>query len=138
MLAPNPDKPALPPIACADCDDPRVEELVRDLLTRLADRWTLLTIEHLATGPMRFSRLRERLPGVSQKMLTQTLRQLERDGVLTRHVHPVVPPHVEYRLTPLGESLGEAICGLWQWVMAHGDAMEAARQAFDQRLRETV
>lgn len=143
MLSPD-QKPedqktdALPPIACADCDDPRIEELVRDLLTRLADRWTLLTIEHLDAGPMRFSRLREKLPGVSQKMLTQTLRQLERDGLVTRHVHPVVPPHVEYSLTPLGESLGEMVCNMWRWVMAHGDDMAAARLAFDSRSRAAV
>lgn len=136
MLSPTPDN-ALP-ISCADCEDPRVEELVRDLLTRLADRWTLLTIENLDAGPMRFSRLRERLPGVSQKMLTQTLRQLERDGLVARHVHPVVPPHVEYSLTPLGHSLGEVVCGLWRWVMQNGDRMEAARQCFDTRVKETV
>ncbi|WP_428245507.1 winged helix-turn-helix transcriptional regulator [Ferrovibrio sp.] len=136
MLSPTPDNTL--PISCADCEDPRVEELVRDLLTRLADRWTLLTIENLDAGPMRFSRLRERLPGVSQKMLTQTLRQLERDGLVARHVHPVVPPHVEYSLTPLGHSLGEVVCGLWQWTMQNGDRMEAARQCFDNRVKETV
>jgi len=125
-------------ISCADVDDPRTEAMMRELLTRLADRWTLLAIEHLGAGPMRFSRLREKLEGVSQKMLTQTLRQLERDGLVARHVHPVVPPHVEYSLTPLGGSLGGAVCALWQWVAEHGDHMEAARQAFARRISETV
>ena len=115
--------------------DPRTEDLVRAMLVRLADRWTLRTIEILADGEMRFSRLRERLGGVSQKMLTQTLRQLERDGLVTRHVHPVVPPHVDYRLTPLGASLGEAICALWIWADEHCDTIEHARAAFDRQVK---
>jgi DNA-binding HxlR family transcriptional regulator len=94
--------------------------LARELLTRVADKWTLLVIDALAEGgELRFSRLRERVDGVSQKMLTKTLRDLERDGLVTRHVHPVVPPHVDDKLTPLGESLGESACGIWLWVEAH-------------------
>jgi DNA-binding HxlR family transcriptional regulator len=62
---------------------------------------------------MRFTQLRDRIGGVSQRMLTETLRQLERDGLVTRRVHPVVPPRVDYKLTPLGEALGEAACGIW-------------------------
>ena len=115
--------------------DPRTEDLVRAMLVRLADKWTLQTIEILADGEMRFSRLRERLGGISQKMLTQTLRQLERDGLVTRHVHPVVPPHVDYRLTPLGASLGEAICTLWIWADEHCDTIDRARLAFDRQAR---
>ena len=111
--------------------DPRTELLVRELLVRMADKWTLLTIDTLAEGQMRFSQLRERLTGISQKMLTQTLRQLERDGLVTRRVHAVVPPRVDYRLTPLGESLGEAVCGIWLWADRHLGDVQSARDAFD-------
>jgi len=115
------------------CDDPRAAEFVKAILTRIADRWTLLILDVLAesTGEMRFSQLRDQLPGVSQKMLTQTLRQLERDGLVTRTAHAVVPPRVDYRLTPLGQSLSEALCGIWMWAMRHHDDVERARAVFD-------
>jgi DNA-binding HxlR family transcriptional regulator len=109
------------------------EAMVREMLGRVADKWTLLVIEALSSGAeMRFSRLRESVGAVSQKMLTQTLRQLERDGLVTRRVYPVVPPRVEYKLTGLGESLGESVCGIWLWVEAHLDDVERSRHAFDQ------
>jgi DNA-binding HxlR family transcriptional regulator len=108
------------------------EALVREILGRVADRWTLLVIEELGSGgEMRFSRLRERIGGISQKMLTKTLRQLERDGLVTRRVHPVIPPRVDYQLTPLGESLGEAVCGIWLWVEAHMEDVERSRREYD-------
>jgi DNA-binding HxlR family transcriptional regulator len=114
--------------------DPRVAALVDELIGRVADRWTLLVLEELAAGGvLRFSRLAERVRGISQKMLTQTLRQMERDGLLVRTVHPVVPPHVDYELTPIGASLGEAFCGVWTWAGQHLDAIETARRAFDAR-----
>jgi DNA-binding HxlR family transcriptional regulator len=113
-------------------EDPRTEELVREMLVRIADKWTLLVIDVLAEGEMRFSRLREQVGGVSQKMLTKTLRQLERDGLVTRHVHAVVPPRVDYKLTPLGDSLGQAVCGIWIWAEEHLKDVEKARQVFDQ------
>ncbi|WP_309671661.1 helix-turn-helix domain-containing protein [Gemmatimonas sp.] len=107
------------------------DELVRELLSRIADKWTLLVIEALEHGePVRFSRLRESVGGVSQKMLTKTLRQLERDGLVIRRVHPVIPPHVDYQLTELGRSLGEAVCGIWIWVEANAAAVDKARRAF--------
>jgi DNA-binding HxlR family transcriptional regulator len=110
------------------------EALVDEMLGRIADKWTLMVIDVLAEdGEMRFTRLRERINGVSQKMLTKTLRQLERDGLVIRTVHAVVPPCVEYRLTPLGESLGEAVCGIWLWAGKHAAEVAAARQAFDRR-----
>jgi DNA-binding HxlR family transcriptional regulator len=86
------------------CDSsPDQEVLVREILERIADKWSLLVIEALdGEEEMRFSRLRESVGGVSQRMLTKTLRQLERDGLVTRRIHPVVPPRVDYRLTPLG------------------------------------
>lgn len=125
--------PALPPSAESDCD-PRVEALVNDLIGRVADKWTMLILDLLAEqGEMRFTRIAEGVPGVSQKMLTQTLRHMERDGLVTRTVHPVVPPKVEYRLTDLGLTLGEAFCGVWIWAAGNLGAVERARRAFDER-----
>ena len=93
--------------------DPKVEALVNELIGRVADKWTMLILEVLEEhGELRFTRIGERVPGISQKMLTQTLRQMERDGLVIRTVHPVVPPRVDYRLTELGGSLSEAFCGV--------------------------
>ncbi len=98
-----------PPAEC----DPRVEALVNDLIGRVADKWTMITLEVLAEhGELRFTQLARHMAGISQKMLTQTLRQMERDGMVIRTVHPVVPPRVDYRLTALGASLGAAFCGV--------------------------
>ena len=112
----------------------RREALVREMLGRVADQWTLEVIDAL-DGPalLRFTGLRAKVSGISQKMLTQTLRQLERDGLVTRHVHAVVPPRVDYALTPLGRALGEAVCGIWTWVETHVEIVEAARAAYDAR-----
>jgi DNA-binding HxlR family transcriptional regulator len=115
--------------------DPRVEALVTELIGRVADKWTMLILEVLAEqGELRFTRLGELVGGISQKMLTKTVRQMERDGLLTRTVYPVVPPRVEYRLTDLGRTLGAAFCGVWIWAAEHREQVEAARRAFDQRL----
>lgn len=123
----------------SDTETAKKEALAREILGRVADKWTLLVIEELSSGgEMRFSRLRERLGDISQKMLTKTLRQLERDGLVTRRVFPVVPPRVEYRLTPLGESLGESVCGIWLWVEAHMDDVERSRHAYDRPPREAL
>ena len=112
----------------------RTEQLVSELLDRVADKWTLLIIDALEAGePIRFTRLREMVTGVSQKMLTKTLRQLERDGLVTRRVHPVIPPHVDYTITPMGRDLGEAVCGIWKWVEANAAAVEQARQSYTDR-----
>jgi DNA-binding HxlR family transcriptional regulator len=121
----------------ADIDtQKRTDELARDVIEKIADKWTILVIDTLGTyGEMRFSRLREVIGGVSQKMLTKTLRQLERDGLVSRYVHPVIPPRVDYQLTPLGRSLLEKICGIWDWVQIHMGEMEAARRQFDSRER---
>ena len=121
--------------AAADpAPDPRVEMLVNDLIGRVADKWTLLVLEELEEhGTCRFTRLAQLVPGISQKMLTQTLRAMERDGLVERTVHPVIPPKVEYRLTDLGHSLGEAFCGVWHWAGDNLDRVEAARKAFDDR-----
>ena len=107
---------------------------MNDLIGRVADKWTMLILEVLAeNGKLRFTRLSELVEGVSQKMLTQTLRQMERDGLLTRKVYPVVPPKVEYELTKLGMSLGMAFCGVWMWAAENLKSVEEARHKFDER-----
>jgi DNA-binding HxlR family transcriptional regulator len=114
--------------------DPRVEALVHELIGRVADKWTMLVLETLEeTSPLRFSRISAVLPGISQKMLTQTLRQMERDGLLTRVVYPEVPPRVEYSLTALGKGLSHAFCSVWVWAGENLEKIEQARQAFDKR-----
>jgi DNA-binding HxlR family transcriptional regulator len=115
------------------------EALVREVLERVADKWTLLVIDVLAAeGELRFSRLRDKVGGVSQKMLTKTLRELERDGLVTRHVWATVPPRVDYKLTRRGETLGEAVCGIWIWVEKHMVAIERSREAYDRGARLDV
>ena len=117
-----------------DYADPRVEALVNDVIGRVADKWTMLILEVLAEhGEQRFTRLGQLVGGVSQKMLTQTLRQMERDGLVIRTVHPVIPPKVEYRLTDLGLTLAEAFCGVWTWAKKNIDRIETARATFDGR-----
>ncbi len=114
--------------------DPRVESLVNELIGRVADKWTMIILDILAEkGEMRFTRLGELAGGISQKMLTQTLRQMERDGLVMRTVHAVVPPKVEYRLTALGMSLGAAFCGVWIWAGNNLEQVEQARQSFDRK-----
>ena len=130
---------AVPPAKIAhpetgEVADPRVEALVNDVIGRVADKWTMLILEVLAEhGEQRFTRLGQLVGGISQKMLTQTLRQMERDGLVVRTVHPVIPPKVEYRLTDLGFTLAEAFCGVWMWAEKNIDRIEAARAAFDGR-----
>lgn len=117
--------------------DPRIEALVNDLIGRVADKWTMLILEVLAEkGELRFTRLAELVEGISQKMLTQTLRHMERDGLLVRTVHPVIPPKVEYKLTDLGLSLGAAFCGVWIWAAENLRQVEQARAAFDAKAAE--
>src|SRR5271157_1808511 len=112
--------------------DPKIEALVNDLIGRVADKWTMLILEVLGEkGELRFTRLSELVEGISQKMLTQTLRHMERDGLITRKVHPVVPPRVEYKLTHLGLSLGAAFCGVWVWAAENLKYVERARREFD-------
>lgn len=114
--------------------DPRIEQLVTEVIGRIADKWTMLILEVLEQrGTLRFTEVGRAVEGISQKMLTQTLRQMERDGLVQRTVHPVVPPKVEYRLTDLGLSLSEAFCGVWTWAAEHLERIDAARAAFDAR-----
>ncbi len=121
--------PALP-----EQDNPELEALVREIIGRVADTWTMLVLEVLEEhGRLRFTRLGELIGGVSQKMLTKTVRQMEADGLVTRTVFPVIPPRVEYELTDLGRSLGAAFCGVWIWAEQHQEAIKKARKAFQER-----
>ncbi|SNY90129.1 transcriptional regulator, HxlR family [Cohaesibacter sp. ES.047] len=104
---------------------------VRELLSRLGDKWTVLVIIMLRDGPMRFSVLKRSVAGISQRMLTLTLRTLERDGLVSRTVHPTVPPAVEYALTDLGHSFAEPIMALGDWVFHHHAEIQSARMIFD-------
>ena len=110
---------------------PQVDALTFELLGQIADKWTLLVLEELTeSGVMRFTELRRKIPNVSQKMLTQTLRRLEQNGLVKRHIHAEIPPRVEYQHTELGHSLCMAVCALWMWVEDNAQLMEAARANF--------
>src|SRR6202171_5012753 len=111
--------------------DPACE--VRTILDRIADKWSLLVICVLADGVRRFTELRREIDGISQRMLTLTLRQLEREGLVTRTVFPVVPPRVDYQLTPLGATLLETFQTLVAWAGEHGHEIAEARAAYDAR-----
>ncbi len=114
--------------------DPKVEALVNEVIGRVADKWTMIILEVLTEhGELRFTQLGRLAGGVSQKMLTQTVRQMERDGLVIRTVHPVIPPKVEYRLTDLGLSLSEAFCGVWTWAEQNLQRIEQSRRTFDER-----
>jgi DNA-binding HxlR family transcriptional regulator len=113
--------------------DARNDCEVRQILDRIAGKWSLLTIALLDGGPLRFTKLQRRIDGISQRMLAVTLRQLERDGLVTRTVYPVVPPRVDYALTALGATVLETIQALVNWTEAHQDEVAAARATYDAR-----
>jgi DNA-binding HxlR family transcriptional regulator len=114
--------------------DPALAALVRETIGHVADKWTLLILEVLEEeGTQRFSEIARKVGGISQKMLTKTLRQMECDGLLTRTVHPVIPPHVDYRLTDMGLELSAAFCGVWMWAATYHQRIREARQAFAAR-----
>jgi len=116
--------------------DPRIEKLVEDLIGRVADKWTMLILEVLVgSGTLRFTQLSKLVGAIRQKMLTQTVRQMERDGLLARKVYPVVPPKVEYKLTDLGLTLSAAFCGVWVWAAENLSKVEEARARFDKKAR---
>lgn len=103
----------------------------RTLLDRIADRWAVLVVGALDDGPLRYSELVQRVDGVSQKMLTQTLRGLERDGLLTRTMYPEIPPRVEYELTAAGKTLLPSVRGLAEWTKTHMSTVLSARERYD-------
>lgn len=104
---------------------------VRDVLDRIGDKWSTLILVTLANGPRRFSEARRAIPDISKRMLTQTFRELERDGLIARAVFPTKPPSVEYRLTPLGETMLEPLRALADWANRSHEAIKNARLAFD-------
>jgi DNA-binding HxlR family transcriptional regulator len=105
----------------------------REVLDRVGDKWSLCVIYLLGGGTRRFRDLRRDIDGISQRMLTVTLRGLERDGLATRTVHPTVPPRVDYALTPLGRTLLDTVCDLVRWAAEHVPEIDAARAAYDRR-----
>jgi DNA-binding HxlR family transcriptional regulator len=121
------------------CYSQQVEDISQELMGYIADKWTLVVLEELHDhGVMRFNELRKAVPGISQKMLTQTLRQMERNGLVSRKVHAVIPPKVEYQRTDLGRSLGPVICGLWTWVEQNSAGLVAARAKFDDQTQAVL
>ncbi len=103
----------------------------RQVLDLIADKWTAIAIYRLSQGTKRYSELQREIDGISQKMLTQTLRNLERNGIVERKIYPVIPPMVEYSLTTLGQTLVQPLCHLCQWAEIHLSEVEAAREQYD-------
>ena len=104
---------------------------VSDVLSRIGDKWTVYVVGHLSGGSMRFNEIRRGIGWISQRMLTLTLRGLERDGLVTRTVYPTIPPRVDYELTELGQTLIAPLLPIGDWALKNRDAVEKARQAFD-------
>jgi DNA-binding HxlR family transcriptional regulator len=105
----------------------------REVLQRVGDKWSVLAIDLLGQGTLRFGELHRAIDGITARMLTVTLRGLERDGIVTRTIHPVIPPRVEYALTPMGRTLLDTIGQLVSWTDSHLPEIEAARAAYDAR-----
>lgn len=106
---------------------------VREVLDRVAGKWSILIVIAAARGPVRFTALERSIDGISRRMLTLTLRNLERDGLVTRTVYATVPPKVEYTLTPIAQELHRSLIGLTDWASRHRAAITAARRAYDDR-----
>jgi DNA-binding HxlR family transcriptional regulator len=121
--------PALPPSPHADGNC----RAVASVLARVGDKWSVLVIMMLIDGPMRFNALKRKIGGISQRMLTLTLRGLERDGLVTRTIFPTIPPRVDYELTDLGRGLARPVQALGRWAFEHLPAIEGARTSFDVR-----
>jgi DNA-binding HxlR family transcriptional regulator len=109
----------------ADC------RAISDVLARVGDKWSVLVVTRLGAGPMRFNELRRSIGGISQRMLTLTLRGLERDGLVTRSVFPTIPPRVDYALTPLGRDLLQPVSALGEWATRNQAKIARAREKFD-------
>ena len=122
----TPERPHLHPES-ADC------RAVSTVLARIGDKWSVLIVAILGDGPRRFNEIKRMVGGISQRMLTLTLRGLERDGLVTRTVYPTVPPRVDYALTELGRSLWEPVEALGAWARANQGEIAAARRRFDDR-----
>ncbi|MFF4357081.1 winged helix-turn-helix transcriptional regulator [Streptomyces sp. NPDC001604] len=114
-----------------DADLRRADSLGREIFSDVANKWALLIIEALGDGTLRFSELRDRVEGISHKMLTQNLRMLERNGLAERTVHPTVPPRVEYTLTEAGRGLRATVDGMCEWTYRYFEHIESARREFE-------
>ena len=108
---------------------PQDSGFIREVLDRIGDKWTMLVISTLSAGPLRYSDVQASIPGISQRMLTQTLKHLERDGLITRTAYAEVPPRVEYELTNLGRSLADAVLAMAEWAATHHGEVAANRAA---------
>ncbi|MFD9789447.1 winged helix-turn-helix transcriptional regulator [Streptomyces sp. NPDC059070] len=118
-------------------DAMRVASLAQEIFTGVANKWALLIINVLGTRTLRFTELRNEVEGISHKMLTQTLRELERDGAVHRTVYATVPPRVDYRLTEAGAALRDTVNGMCTWTRRYLDEIEAARRRFDEQGHDT-
>jgi DNA-binding HxlR family transcriptional regulator len=107
---------------------------IRDVLSRVGDKWSVLIVGMLEEGPLRFTAILRLVPGISQRMLTHTLRNLERDGLVSRHSYPEIPPRVEYAITELGQTLLPALLSLARWAHENHETIEAHRDAYDEAL----
>jgi len=122
----------LPDASTPDC------RAVNSVLTRVGDKWTMLIVVLLSDGPKRFNEIKRTVGGISQRMLTLTLRSLERDGLVTRTVTPTMPPRVDYELTPLGSTLWGAVEPVCSWASTNVTTILASREAFDERLESEL
>jgi DNA-binding HxlR family transcriptional regulator len=109
-------------------------EIIRDTFAKIGDKWSLLILGMLDDAPLRFTVLRDRVPGISHRMLTLTLRNLERDGLVSRTVFAAVPPRVEYAVTDLGRTILPAVNALAMWALEHSEEITSSRNRFDDRL----
>ncbi len=105
----------------------------REVLSLMAEKWTILVLSALVYGVKRHGELKREIHGISQKMLTQTLRNLERDGLVERKAYQITPPHVEYTLTPLGETFGELLKGICTWAEEYYDQIQLAREKYERK-----
>ena len=112
-------------------DVPERCRLVGEVLSRVGDKWSVLVVMMLSDGPRRFNELKRSIGSISQRMLTLTLRGLERDGLVTRVVSPTIPPRVDYELTPLGQSLQGPVAAVGAWAIEHQDEVRRSRSAYD-------
>ena len=118
-----------------DTGDAKICNGMADILNRIGDKWSVMVVGHLAGRTLRFNELRHAIGGISQRMLTLTLRNLERDGMVTRTVYPEIPPRVEYQLTELGVTLRVPLRALWDWAAENQDEVKASRGRYD-RMKE--
>ena len=116
-----------------DVQEVAVCNAMGDILNRIGDKWSVMIVGYLKRKTMRFNELRHAIGGISQRMLTLTLRNLERDGLVTRTVYPEIPPRVEYELTTLGRTLTEPLSALWVWASEHQNEVKEARARYDAR-----